>query len=298
MNSWSRSLRSCLLVCLLVLGFGGGNGITTAQAQFDWQRSEGPWGGAIFSLAEALNGDLYAGSWRYGGIFRSADGGATWQLSGLWGQRIPEIVVDGAGTIFVIAGGSSVYRSEDNGTSWQLSGSSLTGSYGGLAYDDVLDILGDEHLRSEHRDVMLEAATTSFQIHLKTPAALAHRFYNASIMMTAPILAAAANAPFLFGKSLWHETRIPVFEQSIALTDLQRIMAEMIGERLGKPVLVGRYVDITDSYHIYGAYFEEIQERFLRNVQERSFEQRTWRSDNPIIQAGIQRGREQIENES
>lgn len=83
----------------------------------------------------------------------------------------------------------------------------------------VVDIAGDEHLRSEHRDVMLEAATTSFQVHLKTPAALAHRFYNASIMMTAPILAAAANAPFLFGKSLWHETRIPVFEQSIALTD-------------------------------------------------------------------------------
>jgi len=33
-----------------------------------------------------------------------------------------------------------------------------------------VDILGREHLISEHRDVMLEAATTSFQIHLKAPA--------------------------------------------------------------------------------------------------------------------------------
>ena len=88
------------------------------------------------------------------------------------------------------------------------------------------------------------------------------------------------------------------FMNIYALTDLQRVMAGMISERLGKPVHVGRYVDITDSYHIYGAYFEEIQERFLRNVRERSFEQRTWRSDNAIIQAGIQRGKEQIQNET
>ncbi len=87
------------------------------------------------------------------------------------------------------------------------------------------------------------------------------------------------------------------FMNIFALTDLQRIMADMIGEKIGKRVHVGRYVDITDSYHIYGAYFEEIQERFIRSLRDRSFEQRTWRSDNPIIQDGIKRGREQIQNE-
>ncbi len=35
-----------------------------------------------------------------------------------------------------------------------------------------VDILGRDHLVSEHRDVMLEAATTSFQVHLKSPADL------------------------------------------------------------------------------------------------------------------------------
>ena len=82
-----------------------------------------------------------------------------------------------------------------------------------------VDISGEEHLVSEHRDVMLEAAATSFQIHLKTPAALAHRFYNASIMASAPLLAAAVNAPFLFRKSLWQETRIPLFEQAVGVTN-------------------------------------------------------------------------------
>lgn len=85
----------------------------------------------------------------------------------------------------------------------------------------IIDIEGEDHLHSEHSDVMLEAATTSFQIHLKTPAHIAHRYYNASIMASAPLLAACVNAPYLFNKSLWQETRIPLFEQSIALTDYQ-----------------------------------------------------------------------------
>ncbi len=87
------------------------------------------------------------------------------------------------------------------------------------------------------------------------------------------------------------------FMNIYALTDLQRILAEQIAERMGRPVQVGRYVDITDSYHIYGSYLEEVEERFLRSIRDRSFDQRTWRSDNAIIQDGIQRGRDQIEQE-
>jgi len=87
------------------------------------------------------------------------------------------------------------------------------------------------------------------------------------------------------------------FMNIYALTDLQRTLAEQIAERMGRPVRVGRYVDVTDSYHIYGSYLEEVEERFLRSIRDRSFEQRTWRSDNAIIQDGIQRGRDQIEQE-
>jgi len=87
------------------------------------------------------------------------------------------------------------------------------------------------------------------------------------------------------------------FMNMFALTDLQRMLAEEIGRRAGKRVLPGRYVDVTDSYHIYGAYLAEIQERFLRSLRERSFEERTWRSDDPRIQTGLRRGREQIDRE-
>lgn len=82
-----------------------------------------------------------------------------------------------------------------------------------------LDIAGREHLSLSHDDVMLEAATTSFQVHLQAPAAEISRYMNASMIMSAPMVALAANSPFLFGKSLWAETRIPLFEQALGAGD-------------------------------------------------------------------------------
>ncbi len=80
-----------------------------------------------------------------------------------------------------------------------------------------LDIRAAEHLVTRHHDVMLEAATTSFQIHLKIGAERAGRAYNLAKMISAPMVAVSANAPYLFGRELWEETRIPLFEQSVAV---------------------------------------------------------------------------------
>ena len=49
------------------------------------------------------------------------------------------------------------------------------------------------------------------------------------------------------------------FENVIAMTTLMRKIAGRISEKIQKPVQVGRYVDISDSLHIYGSYFREIQ---------------------------------------
>ncbi len=81
----------------------------------------------------------------------------------------------------------------------------------------TLDINGKEHLKVTHRDVMLESAATSFQIHIQVSPQQAVRFYNASILLSAPLVALTANSPYLFGKDLWDETRIPLFEQAVAV---------------------------------------------------------------------------------
>lgn len=80
-----------------------------------------------------------------------------------------------------------------------------------------LDIHGVEALCTEHSDVMLEAATTSFQLHLQIRATDAAAFFNTALILSAPLVAAAANSPYLFGKDLWDETRIPLFEQAVAV---------------------------------------------------------------------------------
>jgi hypothetical protein len=80
-----------------------------------------------------------------------------------------------------------------------------------------IDIEGKDHLRLSRPNVMLEAATTSFQLHLQVPFDQAGRYYNAFMISCAPLLAVAVNSPLLFGQRLWQETRVPLFEQSVEL---------------------------------------------------------------------------------
>jgi thymidylate synthase len=76
------------------------------------------------------------------------------------------------------------------------------------------------------------------------------------------------------------------FENVIALTTLMRKITEAIAESTNKRVRLGRYVDISDSLHIYGSYFREIEgdpergiKSFFEKLEGRSFEERTWHSD-------------------
>ena len=88
-----------------------------------------------------------------------------------------------------------------------------------------LDINGIDSIQTAHQSVMLESACSSLQLHLQVPCDVATQFYNASIMLSAPIIAATANSPFLFGCDLWNETRIPLFEQAVELgsEDFRRV---------------------------------------------------------------------------
>ena len=67
------------------------------------------------------------------------------------------------------------------------------------------------------------------------------------------------------------------FMNIFALVQLQQRIATRIAEVTGRPVQLGRYVHVVDSYHIYGSYFKEFEGRFLGALQKRTFEQRTLR---------------------
>ena len=84
------------------------------------------------------------------------------------------------------------------------------------------------------------------------------------------------------------------FMNVFALTDLQRMIAHRIQAIVRKSVRVGRYTDITDSFHIYGSYFKEFQ-GFLKLVDKRSFEERTWPSS--YAEPMFREAREKLEKE-
>jgi len=59
-----------------------------------------------------------------------------------------------------------------------------------------------------------ESACTSVQLHTQvSPDAFAD-YWNAAQAIAGVQVALAANSPFLFGRQLWHETRITLFEQA------------------------------------------------------------------------------------
>jgi CBS domain-containing protein len=92
-------------------------------------------------------------------------------------------------------------------------------------------IKGVDELSLEHETVMLEACNTSFQVHLQVDPARFATVYNTALLATAPTLAISTNSPLLFGRRLWRETRIALFQQSIDTrrpTSDQRIFAPRV----------------------------------------------------------------------
>ena len=83
----------------------------------------------------------------------------------------------------------------------------------GASFD--LRIKGRDELMITHDNVMLEACNTSFQVHFQVSPADFARRYNIAQAVAAPNLACATNSPLLFGRQLWRETRIALFQQSI-----------------------------------------------------------------------------------
>jgi CBS domain-containing protein len=78
-----------------------------------------------------------------------------------------------------------------------------------------LRINGADELIIKHDSVMLEACNTSFQVHLQVDPEDFARSYNIAQLLAAPVLAAAVNSPLLFGRRLWNETRVAVFQQAV-----------------------------------------------------------------------------------
>ena len=77
-----------------------------------------------------------------------------------------------------------------------------------------LRIRGLDELVFQHDSPLVEGCNTGYQFHLQIGPKDFKKMYNISQLIAAPVLAISTNSPMLFGKRLWNETRIAVFQQS------------------------------------------------------------------------------------
>jgi gamma-glutamyl:cysteine ligase YbdK (ATP-grasp superfamily) len=77
-----------------------------------------------------------------------------------------------------------------------------------------ISIEGSEQLLTHADSITPEAACTSVQLHLQVSPEEFASYWNAAQAIAGVQVALGANSPFLFGRQLWHETRITLFEQA------------------------------------------------------------------------------------
>ncbi|MCB0549232.1 MAG: CBS domain-containing protein, partial [Phaeodactylibacter sp.] len=94
----------------------------------------------------------------------------------------------------------------------------------GSAYE--LRLSGIDELLVKHDSPLLEACNTSFQVHLQVSPAEFVCMYNIAQALAAPVMAIAANSPIVFGKRLWHESRIALFQQALDIRTTHDHMRE------------------------------------------------------------------------
>jgi CBS domain-containing protein/gamma-glutamylcysteine synthetase len=78
-----------------------------------------------------------------------------------------------------------------------------------------LNLVGIDELLIKHDSPLIEAVNTSFQVHLQVAPSDFVPMYNLAQALSAPVMALGANSPIVFGRRLWHESRIAMFQQAL-----------------------------------------------------------------------------------
>lgn len=88
-------------------------------------------------------------------------------------------------------------------------------------------IRGTDELFVRHEGMLMEMCNTSFQTHFQVDPDTFPAYYNMAQMVAGPVMALSANSPLLFGKDLWRETRIALFQQAVDTRSANLYLREM-----------------------------------------------------------------------
>lgn len=153
---------------------------------------------------------------------------------------------------------------------------------------------GKDNLYMYMDSVIAECAATSLQIHQSVSQKSAKRYYNASMLAAPYLIAIAANSPYFFGKELWDESRIAIFEQAVELhatshtgQDIRRVT---LGNGYIKESLFELFEENREDYPVLLAELDEDYDpKKLSHLQLHNGT--IWRWNRPIIGLAKQGGK-------
>jgi gamma-glutamyl:cysteine ligase YbdK (ATP-grasp superfamily) len=130
-----------------------------------------------------------------------------------------------SGVALVLIGMLPTLRAEHFDAKWLSPGDRYTTLndeiFAARGEDMLVDIDGaalpgaePERLTMHIPSILAESACTSMQLHLQVSPDDFGAYWNAAQALAGVQVALGANSPFLLNKALWHETRIPLFQQA------------------------------------------------------------------------------------
>lgn len=145
---------------------------------------------------------------------------------------------------------------------------------------------GKDQLYMYMDSVIAECAATSLQIHLSINQENAKRYYNASMIASSFLIAVSANSPYFFGKELWDESRIAIFEQSVDLEtlsskDQKKMKRVTLGNGYLKDSIFELFEENVEDYPLLLAELNDVPAEELSHLQMHNGT--IWRWTRPIV---------------
>jgi gamma-glutamyl:cysteine ligase YbdK (ATP-grasp superfamily) len=143
---------------------------------------------------------------------------------------------------------------------------------------------GEDEVTFEREDVMSEALSTSLQIHFQIPFEHSVEYYHAALFASMIMVGVSANSPLVFGKRAWHESRIPIFEQSVDARDQsRRERGDEKRVQFGQGYIES-WLDLFEHNKIFKILFADVVDETREKLYHFSLHNGTiWRWVRPII---------------